>query len=112
MAPVWQQPTVTPGDQVKTFKRYVFLCIPVIQSKKIAADCLGTGASSATGLLEVFRQSTSWLLTPIPSLLSGDNDNFLSCKSISALDLYIIVFDGWLLDDESLQLMPAVTALL
>lgn len=33
----------------------------------------------------------------------NDNDNGLCCKSTSALELYIILFDGWLLDDWSLQ---------
>lgn len=78
--------------------------------KKIAADCFGNWGYFCTGLLEVFRQSTSRLLISIPPLSSSANDNSVRCKSISALVCYSDVGLYYLV--QKCQLMSAVTALL
>lgn len=94
-----------PGKQ-----RDLFLCILWSTARKLQQAVSGTGESSATGLLEVFRQSTSWLLISVPPLSRGENDNSVCCRSISALACYSDVGLYYLVQKS--QLIPAVTALL
>lgn len=104
----YHQYGATPGNQVNRGIYFFVSCDP--QQKKLQKTVLGTGASSVTGLLEVFRQSTSWLLISVPPLSSGEYDNSVCCKSISALACYSHVGLYYLV--QKCQLIPAVTALL